>query len=314
MDPWSLFWRQGHSTTFGDYFKQGYEGAVAGWWRSRLEQAPEGASVVEVGCGNCSLLPAMIRAGRGGRYVGVDIATVQPSAVAQEGLAESGIDCVLHSNTPAEEIPEGDATADVVASVFGIEYSDLSRSVPESARILKPGGRLYLLLHHHDSVVTRMSRRARSEFSGVDLKRVIDSLTAISEERDRLASLSELKDSSKAETGRSRINALAQKYLNDTNPATGNATMFEFMTNALKFFKMMGANSEQRRQFIASIEAEQRASHERFGQMVSVALDEEGLNRLKALLESAGFSAVEVDTVKTGEDILAWGVEAAKPG
>ena len=313
MDPWSLFWRQGHSTTFGDYFKQGYEGAVADWWRSQLESAPEGVSVVEVGCGNCSLLPAMIRAGRGGRYVGVDIATVQPSAVAQEVLADGGIDCVLHSNTPAEDIPEADASADIVASVFGIEYSDLSRSIPEAARILKPGGRLCLLLHHHDSVVTKMSRRAISEFNGIDVKRVINSLNAISEERDRLASLAELKNSTKAETGRSRINALAQKYLSDTNPATANATMFEFMTNALKFFKMMGADSEQRRGFIAMTEAEHRASHERFEQMVSVAQDEAGMNRLKALLESAGFSGIEFDTAKTGQDILAWEMEATKP-
>ncbi|MGD8346807.1 MAG: hypothetical protein PVI83_06150, partial [Lysobacterales bacterium] len=138
-------------------------------------------------------------------------------------------------------------------------------------------------------------------------------LTAINEERDRLASLAELKNSTKAETGRSRINALAQKYLSDTDPATANATMFEFMTNALKFFKMMGADSELRRGFIAMTEAEHRASHERFEQMVSVAQDAEGMNRLKALLERAGFSGIEVGTAKTGVDILAWAVEATKP-
>ena len=38
MNPWSVFWRQGHSTTFGDYFKQGYDGAVASWWSGHVEK------------------------------------------------------------------------------------------------------------------------------------------------------------------------------------------------------------------------------------------------------------------------------------
>ncbi len=40
--------------------------------------------------------------------------------------------------------------------------------------------------------------------------------------------------------------------------------MFEVMTQSLKFFRMMGASSQQRREFIDSLEAEQQASHERF--------------------------------------------------
>ena len=43
MNAWSLFWRQGHCTTFGDYFKQGYDGAVASWWQEILGGATAGA-------------------------------------------------------------------------------------------------------------------------------------------------------------------------------------------------------------------------------------------------------------------------------
>jgi hypothetical protein len=32
------------------------------------------------------------------------------------------------------------------------------------------------------------------------------------------------------------------------------------------------------------------------------------------LLESAGFSGIEFDTARTGQDILAWEMEATKPG
>ena len=31
MEAWSRFWRQGHATTFGDYFDKGYAGPVKEW-------------------------------------------------------------------------------------------------------------------------------------------------------------------------------------------------------------------------------------------------------------------------------------------
>ena len=162
------------------------------------------------------------------------------------------------------------------------------------------------------SVVTRMSKRALSEFDNADLALVVESLSAISSERDRVGDLAELKNSARAERARVRINTLAQKYLNDTDPRTGNATMFEVMKNALAFFKMMGADSGQRQAFIASLEAEQRASHERFRQMVSVALDDEGAEAFKARLADAGFRKTKVDVLRTGDEILAWAVQARR--
>ncbi len=313
MNPWSVFWRQGHSTTFGDWFKQGYDGAVADWWLAVLADAPGKASVIELGCGNCSLLPAMVKSGRGEKYVGVDVAKVSLSPVAGQALADSGIQLVLHAETPAEAVPEADESADLVASVFGIEYSDMERSIPEAARLLKQGGRFCALLHHDDSIVTTMSKRAIGEFHEEDLESALAALGAISSARDRVRDLSELKNSEKAEKGRMQINSLAQKYLSDTNPKTANATMFEFMNQALKFFKMMGADSTQRANFIRSLETEHTASHERFRQMVSVAFDPEGIERVRGLFERSGFSDVAIDVVHTGNDILAWSVAARKP-
>ena len=306
MNPWSVFWRQGHSTTFGDYFKQGYDGAVATWWQAHVESLGDDASVLEVGCGNCSLLPVLVNAGNRGRYIGVDLAAVDISEVAKKGLDESGIDVVVHGETPAEDIPENDASIDIVASVFGIEYSNLDQSLGEVQRILKPGGKFLALLHHDDSVVTSMSKRAVDEYDEADLEAVLRSLQAISDARDVTPELADMKNNPDAEKAREEINRLAGKYLSDTNPDTANATMFELMTNALKFFKMMGASSEERREFIETLGAEHRASKERFDQMVSVAFDEGGIKALEVKLADLGFANTRVDVIHTNNDILAW--------
>ena len=306
MNPWSVFWRQGHSTTFGDYFKQGYDGAVASWWQAHVDDFSDDVTVLEVGCGNCSLLPGLVKSGSRGRYVGVDLAAVEVSEVAKKGLESSDIDVVLHGETPAEDIPEDDASVDVVASVFGIEYSDLDQSLGEAQRILKPGGKLVTLLHHDESVVTSMSRRALAEYDEQDLEAVIAALGTISKARDETPDLSELKKNAEAEKAREEINRLAGKYLSNTDPATANATMFELMTNALKFFKMMGASSEDRRQFIDSLASEHRASRERFDQMVTVALDQGGVEQLEVKLADLGFTNTRVDVILTNNEILAW--------
>jgi ubiquinone/menaquinone biosynthesis C-methylase UbiE len=312
MDPWSLFWHQGHSTTFGDYFKQGYAGAVADWWQSVLDTLPANPAVMEVGCGNCSLLPAMIKSGIKAKYIGVDIASVRLSTVAEQGLSESEIEVILHSGTPAEEVPEPDACVELIASVFGIEYSDFDRSLAEVLRLLKPGGRFRALLHHDDSVVTAMSRRAISEYDSYDVKKVIEALNTISTERDRTPALAALKSNPRAEKSRKRINLMAEKYLRNTNPDTANATMFELMTDALKFFKMMGASSQARRQFIASLADEHKASHERFKQMVAVAFNQEGIEKLQSKLLELGFAETKIEVIHTNKDILAWELSTKK--
>ncbi len=312
MNPWSLFWRQGHSTTFGDYFKQGYAGPVADWWHSKLTTLSTGSVVLELGCGNCSLLPAMIKSGFKGKYIGVDLASVRLSAVSEQGLPESGIEVSLHSETRAENVPEADASIELVTSVFGIEYSDLSQSLVEVLRLLKPGGQFCALLHHDASVVTSMSRRAISEYNSDDLNDIIDALTIICTERDNTPSVKELGSNPRAEKGRKIINQMAQKHLSNTDIKTANATMFEVMTDALKFFKMMGAPAQDRRQFISSLADEHKASHERFKQMVSVAFDDSAIENLKAKLGEIGFSKIEVSVIHTNDDILAWGLSAEK--
>jgi ubiquinone/menaquinone biosynthesis C-methylase UbiE len=312
MNPWSLFWRQGHSTTFGDYFKLGYAGPVADWWHSKLTTLPTGSVVLELGCGNCSLLPAMISSGIKGKYIGVDLARVRLSAVSEQGLPESGIEVSLHSETPAENVPEADASIGLVASVFGIEYSDLDQSLPEVLRLLKPGGQFCALLHHDDSVVTSMSRRAISEYNSDDLNDIIDALTIICTERDNTPSIKELGSNPRAEKGRKIINQMAQKHLSNTDIKTANATMFEVMTDALKFFNMMGAPTQDRRQFISSLADEHKASHERFKQMVSVAFDDNAIENLKAKLGEIGFAEIKVSVIHTDDDKLAWGLSAEK--
>ncbi len=69
---------------------------------------------------------------------------------------------------------------------------------------------------------------------------------------------------------------------------------------------------EDRSQFIASLAEEHKASHERFKQMVAVAFDEEGIEKLQSKLHELGFGETNARVIYTNEDILAWELSTDK--
>ena len=89
--------------------------------------------------------------------------------------------------------------------------------------------------------------------------------------------------------------------------------MFELMSNALKFFKMMRQDSSTRSAFVDALTEEHRASRDRFEQMVSVALDDCRVRELEVKLTALGFDATRVEVIHSHKDILAWELYTEQP-
>ena len=66
------------------------------------------------------------------------------------------------SQSPAEEIPSGDASYDVVVSAQAFRFwFDLDKALPEIARVLKPHGRLSLVWNQRDERIPWVKRLGR---------------------------------------------------------------------------------------------------------------------------------------------------------
>lgn len=107
-----------------------------------------GEKVLDVGCGTGSLaLVAKERVGKAGSVHGIDPAPRQ-IARARSKAARRDLAVDFHLGV-IEKLPFPDQTFDVVQSTFAIDHvpDDLQRQgLKEIARVLKPGGRLFILI------------------------------------------------------------------------------------------------------------------------------------------------------------------------
>lgn len=128
----------------------------------RIGPIPAGATVIDIGCGaGMDLLLAARRTGPGGKAIGID-ATAAMRERALAGARADGVeDRVEIREGRAEALPVDDASVDVVISNGVINLTpDKSAAFAEIARVLRPGGRLYLA---DVAIDEELSDRARSD-------------------------------------------------------------------------------------------------------------------------------------------------------
>jgi ubiquinone/menaquinone biosynthesis C-methylase UbiE len=97
----------------------------------------EGKDVLELGCGAAQW--AILLAHRGARMVGLDFSERQLEH-ARELMSAAGVEFPL-VHASAEAVPLTDASFDIVFCDHGaMTFADPYRTVPEAARLLRPGG------------------------------------------------------------------------------------------------------------------------------------------------------------------------------
>jgi 2-polyprenyl-3-methyl-5-hydroxy-6-metoxy-1,4-benzoquinol methylase len=169
-EHWDAAWRQhGH---------EGYRATGEDWAvRTRiLAEVPDGARVLDVGCGVGELL-ALLHERRGCRCHGLDIAPAAIEAVRARGFV--GEVAMLPT------VPFADAAFDVVTCTEVLEHvSDARATLRELRRVLAPSGRVLVSVpdgavddddaHVHRFTARRLERALRAHFRDVHVERLTD--------------------------------------------------------------------------------------------------------------------------------------------
>jgi len=130
------------------------ESGGLGWGTAQIPEADlqilgevAGRDILELGCGAAQWSIAL--ALRGARPVGLDFSERQLEH-ARRLMAEAGVDVPL-IRASAEAVPLPDASFDIVFCDFGATtFADPYLTVPEAARLLRPGG---LFAFSHESPI-----------------------------------------------------------------------------------------------------------------------------------------------------------------
>lgn len=163
---WSDYWRSGRTEVMT---VQTPAGPVAfdtrPLWTEWFAAFDSGAALLDLATGNGQVAAhasaAAAASGKTFAITGVDYAEVEAAG------ARLPAGCRLMGGVALEQLPFPAATFDGAASQFGIEYADTRAALQELGRVLRPGGRALMLIHHAGSVITRQTMEQIAAYDAV---------------------------------------------------------------------------------------------------------------------------------------------------
>lgn len=152
---WSRYWRYDRiASCFDGAGQANYADDIAGGWRTFFADLSDGACILDLCTGNGAVALLAAEDARAARIVAVDQADIDPPAfVSRHADLYARIE--FRGGTDVQALPYGDGGFDAVVCQYGIEYSNLDRSLPEAVRMVAPGGRVRFVVHAADGVVAR---------------------------------------------------------------------------------------------------------------------------------------------------------------
>lgn len=307
---WGNYWEKGHSTTFGEYYKDGYtHGYIAKWLKGIIEQCPDKQlNLLEVGCGNTSLLPCLYDLKVEGSYLGIDAATINISSSAVRRQKDK-LKVAIGSETAIEDFSSTEKY-DLILSVYGLEYSSTDESLPILKNCLSKKGKLNCLMHYADSHIHEKSKQAIKEFDFQTMEDVVTRLRIVNDELNKVnGDVRRLSLSKIAEEERASLNNFISSIMNE-DPKNRNPILVDFCQHLLVFFKKIKCSQTERDNHIESIIPDFIASKERFMQMVNVAKNTEQIKIFSHDLKEVGFSNINISKLSTQGSPVAWEVQA----
>ncbi len=317
-ESWTRYWAGGALHSCATSFEGNYDDAIGCFWGEVCAKVSVSQRVLDVATGNGALPRLMVdvlaASGRLPLVDAIDLADIDPAWL-RAVPPEVGERVRFHSRVVAEVLPFADASFDLVVSQFGLEYSDLARSVDELRRVMKPGASVALVLHHADSLPVRLGRAEVIEIDWINqsggilhrarrmlpyLARLATAAGMASVQRDPQAAKARAQFNEAMRELQQRASAsLAPDILVETQTAVG-----ELMAQVTA----LGAAAAEQR--LEAIRDGLRLARLRQAELVAHALDRAGVERLAAGLARSTDAQTEVGELRVRGELFGWSLQA----
>lgn len=300
---WDQYWRDGRLASCGGEGGAAYQAAITEGWREFFRTLPDGSRILDVCTGNGAVARVAEETARE-RGIRFEIEAFDGAVIARSG---SGSMIHFRSRVRAESLPYPDASFDVVVGQYGLEYTDLERSLPELARVSAPGCRVRFMTHAREGVVVEHARHqledARQVLDGplFPAARVVVDACADGASEDDLRTVTRSYNDA--------VRRMEEASRDSVEPAMySNACCV--LTHALSIQRQAGSQAVMDK--IDDVEATVHAHAERLRAMTRAALDESGAQALSTRIGKLWGQEMAMSAGRRAEgDLLGWIIESA---
>jgi SAM-dependent methyltransferase len=298
--------------------RSNYDDRVAAGWRAFFQSLPSGSRILDLCTGNGAV--AVIAAessaihAKGFAITGVDLADIDPRRFVHR-LGVVARDVTFVPRTSVERLPLADESFDAAVSQYGIEYSNVDKSLAEAVRVLSPGGRLRLFMHAKEGTVAASTKRAIAD---------ADFLLERAKICDKAAACFRTVHAVEAGDECAEAVAKADRCFDAFKSALG--AVAHYLRKAEDEAMVRNATSvllhtyEHRRQFPPEVLAakalelkeEILAHRSRQRQLVSAAVNANRLAQMTVTLDKLGMEAIATTAERPGAEFVGYVIEATK--
>ena len=312
---WSNYWEKGTVTTFHKKFENNYDGEIKAHWNKQFVDLESQSTVIDLATGNGALLVLLDdylneNKNKNFKAYGVDFAELNTEFVDKI----KSLTVVLKDKTLIEDTGIEDSSIDLAMSQYGIEYSDLDKTVCELDRIMKPKSKLNFIMHHSDSQIIKEGFQSLSQIELVNNKlKLNNTIKELLPAIDKLKETGKTKYKTKADRLRNKLNKGIQEMMNFSQTVQDPGYIQYYYENALMVFKGSVAQQYsliQKLKLIKLVENETKNLKLRMKDLTSVAMTEDKNEKFINLLKNIGFVninivPIEYNAIHIGQNIQA---------
>ena len=324
-DQWSQFWSRDSITTFVRPFAGNYDGEFADFWNAQFARLVDGARIVDLATGNgaIALLAQQyaVEHAKTFEVTGIDYAEIDPGSMlaAHADLRPLLESIEFRGGVRIEATGLDDDSVELLTSQYGFEYADADAAVAEAWRVLEPGGRVALILHHDESIVVVHAREGLDQVRFCLQKEEIDkriaALVKVVGEAVTAEQRRALKSNRKAESLRKKVNASLTRIKERSRAYKDpEGFMGVMVPNLLKVFgEYKEASVAQKLKHVRDVRAAFDAYRERMADLAGAALSAAQLDALVERFGDAGFTIENRGTLSYKGSLMGWTLELCKP-
>lgn len=304
-EEWSEYWDLGTVTTFGGGFADNYDAEFLDFWTKQLDGDLD--HVVDLCCGNGALVWIANDLAKKKKaktlITGVDVADINPFKLLKKDRKKYP-KVKFIGKTPIEKLPFDDNSVDVVISQYGIEYSDLNRTVPELSRVLKPSSKMGFIVHSKDSDVLVDSRFRVEKYSYLlgegQFHEIMFALDELFMTKNSIKEVEADPSFTPLFRALNRARRTVNQMHQGINDAAARNTINNYMAKLTRLLDKSSLKNGKRKQAIIDAKEMVEATIFRSGDLESAALSEDDYQDFIALIENEGFSITESGRINYG--------------